>query len=395
MAIVQSTQNFFASQQQLTFSELQSTFGGHDGNRNVKFSTYKRDPISEDPVVPDSTENRQAGISSDTNLSIDTFRGSNKTYDVTVNSGIYQNVQFQNYFNNNLKYNIPKTIQVDGTVVSENHQQFAAEIDMPNDANGDPESIQNLEMEVTNTGAIYGAAPPKAAKGGGALYIESGANNRRVNIKTSGDGKIWAAGGGGVDGENGRGATGNCEWDEQNNYRRNAATACTPYHVASTNYPCNVNFSGGRGCFGKGGYGCNRRCGNCVKSSTCSNPERRGCTPNPNRATRHWNRDVRRIGMSVSGGRKGTGGQAQGWKNGAIQNAETGNPGTSGGSDSCSSPYSGTPIRGGSGNPGNPGGTWGVSPQGSAAAGEAIKHKGVVNIEKNEDQIKGTILKVD
>jgi hypothetical protein len=394
MAIVPSTQNFFASQQELTFSELQSTFGGHDGNRNVKFSTYKRDPISENPVVPDSTENRQAGISSDTNLSIDTFRGSNKSYDVTVNSGTYENVQFQNYFNHNLKYNIPKTIQVNGTVVSENHQQFAAEIDMPNDANGNPESIQNLDMEVTNTGAIYGAAPPKAAKGGGALYIESGANNRRVNIKTSGDGKIWAAGGGGVDGQDGDGASGNCEWDEQNNYRRNAATPCTRWYREARSYRYNVNFGNGRGCAGKGGAGC-RRCGNCVKRATGTNPATSGCNPNPNRATRHWNRDVRRVAISAGGGPKGTGGQAQGWKNGAIQNAASGNPGRSGGSASCNSPYSGTSIRGGSGNPGNPGGAWGVSPQGSAAAGEAIKHKGVVNIEKNEDQIKGTILKVD
>lgn len=148
----------------ISFSSLQSSLGGSPSN--VKFSTYLRnDDLNElNPVVPDATENESIPpISDPKNLGISSFRGVIKQY-VINQSGLDENldlnedriidndvcaiVGYTGPWNGNLGKNIPKKVSIGGTCYASTVGKFGASI------NG---FISNLEVEVSETGAIYGA----------------------------------------------------------------------------------------------------------------------------------------------------------------------------------------------------------------------------------------------
>ena len=80
MAVNIDTQNYFASGE-ISFQNLKNNFGGGDAEgKNVKFSDYIRDTSdNENPIVPDSTENADITDTNE-NLSIETFRNSNRWF---------------------------------------------------------------------------------------------------------------------------------------------------------------------------------------------------------------------------------------------------------------------------------------------------------------------------
>ena len=163
---IDSPLNFTSGE--ISFQQLKNTFGGGDAEgKNIKFSDYARDTSdNEDPIVPDSTENfdiasKDFSDSNDTveDLSIETFRDSNKYYHVTF-TGIAAQKEFESHFNNNLTKNIKKRLDIGssdgttaGTLVSGDNTQYAATLTT--------ENIRNLNMDINEKGAIYGAAARK------------------------------------------------------------------------------------------------------------------------------------------------------------------------------------------------------------------------------------------
>lgn len=148
----------------ISFSSLQSTLGG--SSSNVKFSTYLRnDDINElNPIVPDATENESIPpVSDPKNLGISSFRGVIKEY-IINQSGLDENldlseeriidenactiIDYTGPWNGNLGKNIPKKASIGGTCYASAVGKFGASI------NG---FISNLDVEVSDTGAIYGA----------------------------------------------------------------------------------------------------------------------------------------------------------------------------------------------------------------------------------------------
>jgi len=190
-----STKNFETGS--ISFRSLSNTFGGTQPDGSVKFSKYKRDTKSDEPITPDANEN--VGISTNDNLSIETFRDSISEVVVTQ-SGIDEEVEFESYFGTNISKNIKKRLDIGGTIFSDETDKFAAEFTTT-------ETIRNLDINVE--GNIYGAGGSVGSDGGGSLYIQSSAN-KKVNLNIKSGGKIWAGGGGGVVGNTGQGISGNC-----------------------------------------------------------------------------------------------------------------------------------------------------------------------------------------
>ena len=181
----------------ISFRSLSNTFGGTQPDGSVKFSKYKRDTKSDEPITPDANEN--VGISTNDNLSIETFRDSISEVVVTQ-SGTDEEVEFESYFGTNISKNIKKRLDISGTIFSDETDKFAAELTTT-------ETIRNLDINVE--GNIYGAGGSAGSDGGGSLYIQSSAN-KKVNLNIKSGGKIWAGGGGGVVGNTGQGISGNC-----------------------------------------------------------------------------------------------------------------------------------------------------------------------------------------
>ena len=244
MAISTSkTEIFSPSLTDIKWSSFQSTLGGQPAT-NVRFGVYKRDLTSDSPIVPDADEN--VGITSDNNLNVSSFRGAISEHNVTFGSAEYQNVEFQNYFGNNLVKNVVKNITIDGTIYSNDTNTPAAELDV-----GTVDSIRNLDIDISTTGAIYGAgadaAPADSSQGvtgGTALYVQSGTNTRNftINLESSGGsfGKLYGGGGGGVTGSPGSSQTrSSCNRNQDNSY--NYPYSC-PYFQPGN--PGNFNPSG-------------------------------------------------------------------------------------------------------------------------------------------------------
>jgi len=151
------TQNYFASGE-ISFQDLKNNFGGGDAEgKNIKFSDYIRDTSdNREPIVPDSTENSDI-TDTEENLSIETFRNSNKYYHVKF-TGIEAQKEFQTHFNNNLTKNIPKKLNIgsedgneSGQLVSGNAATYAGTLTSSG-------NIRNMDMKVNAQGIVYGAA---------------------------------------------------------------------------------------------------------------------------------------------------------------------------------------------------------------------------------------------
>lgn len=158
MAVSIDSPKYFVGTGPISFSQLQSTFGDATPDKtDVKFSDYLRDTSdNENPIVPDSTENADISATKE-NLSLETFRDSNKHYHVTF-TGTAAQKEFQAHFNNNLTKNIPKKLNIgtedgntEGKLVSGNAATYAATLTSSG-------NIRNMDMNVNAQGAVYGAA---------------------------------------------------------------------------------------------------------------------------------------------------------------------------------------------------------------------------------------------
>lgn len=443
MAVNIDTQNYFPSGE-ISFQDLKDTFGGGGdaSGKNVKFSNFIRNTTdTETPLVPDSTENSDI-TDSENNLSMETFRNSNKSYDVTVTGTVEQeNINdTPTYFNNNLTKNIPKKLNIGGEGVSGTAAQlvsgdsnvYAAKV-TAGDGSG---NVRNMSMNVNENAAIYGAqGPAGAGTGGGALDLNVGLASRNFNFSIKGDnttfGKVWAGGGGGPSGTSYPGRSISCNYTAVKYAYRGAFVQDRCTHHPTAHGSTEERRGEGRGCGNKfrgagipddsglwrysGGpmRGWNSHSsrgggGTCYNHYNWTRDAYTHCVPSPNRSDldrSEYPQPTRYLYAPAGVG--GPGGKGQGWfggVDGQIKPAEAGTSGTGGGSESCSdelytydggltasgqskagrsvsfsgSPNSTTVPKGGDG---LPGGSWGEDSGGPG--GTAIKHPGTGNITFN------------
>jgi len=440
MAVSIDTQNYFPSGD-ISFQDLKDTFGGGGDaqGKNVKFSNFIRNTTdTETPLVPDSTENSDI-TDSKNDLSMETFRNSNKSYNVTVTGTVEQeNVDdTTTYFNNNLTKNIPKKLNIAGEgisgtaaqLVSGNSNVYAAKVT----ASG---NVRNMTMNVNENAAIYGAQGPiGGGTGGGALHLDVGSGSRNFNFFIKGDnttfGKVWAGGGGGPSGTTYPSRSVSCNYTAVTYSYRGAFVPARCTHYPTAHGSSQVNRGDGRGCGNKfrnssiptssglwrysggpmrgwGSHSGRGGGGTCYNHYNWTRDAYTHCTPSPARSDLDRSESVQPTRtLYAAAGIGGPGGTGQGWfggVNGQIKNAEPGTPGTGGGSASCSSKryhYTGGLTASGAskagrradfggspnstsvpkGGDGLPGGSWGEDSGGPS--GTAIKHPGTGNISFN------------
>ena len=113
---------FYASGS-ISFSSLRTNFK-KTSSGSIKASEIRRNTSGSEtqPIVPDSTENRNSGplsdgISASNNLKLSQFRNSIKYYDLTQGSDIDLNLNIaaSSLWNSNLQYNIEKRVYLSGT----------------------------------------------------------------------------------------------------------------------------------------------------------------------------------------------------------------------------------------------------------------------------------------
>lgn len=389
---IQVTKSTFTETQAtgISFSGLSDFYQPGVAHKNVKFSKFKRDKTSVEPVVPDATENAAVAATDEDNLTTSSFENTIKDFTVThPSTDVILNVNYSTYFNNNLTKNVPKTLDIDGEAVSSDLDEFGAELKTPV-TNGQNEDIQNLDMNVN--GAIYGAAGNRGQHGGGALYIESGDGNRNFNVNINSTGKVWGGGGGGNPGTDGSDASSTCSYTHYFTYRRNATIPGNPWYNPAR-HTSNPAYAGnGRGCRSlRGTPGSRGWRGSRGRSTVCTlpggdrrtTPAQSGINPTTYRNTTMHGSHTQYSPISASGGTKGEGGVGEGiiqsWTTSTpgtkFQPQTNGTLGTSGGRSSCSSPYSGPAANANDGTPGNPGGKWGDGTV-NTSGGFALKYKG-------------------
>ena len=235
MAISTSKTEIFAEgTTNISWTSLQNNLGGQEPT-NIRFGTYKRNPNddSENPIVPDATENAEIGTEESGNLRVGAFRGAISQYDVSFGSASeYQNVEFEKYFGDNIVKNVPKNISVGGTIYSDDVNQPAASINVTN-------SIRNLTIGIGTTGAIFGAGAAtttatQGISGGTALYVAgTSSRNFKINLESAGGsfGKLYGGGGGGVTGSPGTTETRNsCVRTDDTSFRQTQPRTCTGTH---------------------------------------------------------------------------------------------------------------------------------------------------------------------
>ena len=389
---IQVTKSTFTGTQAtgISFSGLSDFYQPGVAHENVKFSKFKRDTTSVEPVVPDATENAAVVETDEDNLTTSSFENTINHYTVThPNTDVILNANYSTYFNNNLTKNVPKTLDVDGEAVSSDLDEFGAELKTPV-INGQNEDIQNLDMNVN--GAIYGAAGNRGQHGGGALYIESGDGNRNFNVNINSTGKVWGGGGGGNPGNNGNGASNTCSYTQYYTYRRNSTIPGNPWSNPPRTTSNPLYAGNGRRCKSfrgtpgqRGWSGSRGRATRCVlpHGDRRTTPGNSGTNPTTYRNTTMHGSNTSYNSISSSGGTKGTGGVGEGiiqsWTTSTpgtkFQPQTDGNPGNPGGRSSCPSSYSGPAANANDGNPGNPGGNWGEGTV-NTSGGFALKYKG-------------------
>ena len=224
----------------ISWTRLQNNLGSQQ-QTNIRFGVYKRTPedSSEEPLIPDAEENANIGTEESGNLRVSAFRGAIKRHDVTFDSADeYQNEQFDKYFGANLVKNVPKRLNIDGIVYSHDVDEPAAKIESDN-------SVRNLTVDVSTTGAIYGAGAAattasQGIAGGTALYVASGTNARnfKINLESAGGsfGKIYGGGGGGVTGSPGAANNSSCTRNEDNSVSTYVSATCTAYGTNPPTY---------------------------------------------------------------------------------------------------------------------------------------------------------------
>ena len=82
---IQVTKSTFTETQAtgISFSGLSDFYQPGVEHKNVKFSKFKRDKTSVEPVVPDATENAAVAATDENNLTTSSFENTIKDYTVT------------------------------------------------------------------------------------------------------------------------------------------------------------------------------------------------------------------------------------------------------------------------------------------------------------------------
>jgi len=425
MAVTNNTTKYFEGNNPISFRSLSTAFGGAESDGSIRFSKYRRDEVSDTPIVPNAIENEN--ISTSNNLSAEDFRGSIKQYEV-AQTGSDENIQFQSYFNNNVSRNVIKKLRIQGTCFSTDVNEFAATLNLEN------QDILNLDIEVTDSGKIHGAGGNvniSSGNGGGALYVQSGSSTRNFNLNISSGGQVWAGGGSGSQGTAGNTVSNRCSQTRTSRELRSVTTT-----TRGTGNPINVEVqffeatiepkrwtslsnansrlrrdcrdirSGayaivrGRGfapgsseeCRSSGrggaGSGCYRRI-----NWSCAQTTFTGAYNRPARTVTNTERftvtNTHRETVSASGGAAGNAGLGQGYS----QTQTSGNPGGTGTSTPCRSGWSGTGATGNPGNAGTDGGDWGEDGIGTGAGrgGDALSYAPILPTIRGEssDTFKG------
>lgn len=300
----------------ISMSAMRSTYrplnSGVTPSGAISMSQLVRDTNvnSQDPLVPDATENANIP-SSRSNIRFSGYRNSIKRYIVTQ-TGTETNVNLSGApWNSNLNKNVQKRMNVSGTCGSTNTGSYAASFSA---------TAYNLFIEVTSgAGGILGAGGAGGVvgdntgkQGGPALFVSSSGSAIRVISR----GPIYGGGGGGAKGINGDpGAPGTCFY--------------------YTYYDTGNNCGSCPGCGGDTRVGCSDQGGcNCNK---------KGCRSRRYRST--CRRTVYYSVPGAPGGLGGNGGRGQGYG----QSATAGSPGAPGTPGGC-------PNYGGPGDPGQQGG---------------------------------------
>ena len=225
---------FYASGS-ISFSSLRTNFK-KTSSGSIKASEIRRNTsVSEtQPIVPDSTENRNSGplsdgISASNNLKLSQFRNSIKYYDLTQGSDIDLNLNIaaSSLWNSNLQYNIEKRVYLSGTSGSTTTSTPAASLNAT--------AVYNVLLIITGVilgdGGSAGTETTNGGNGGDALYINTNSTGT-VTVRTSGSSsQVYGGGGGGGgggDGGSGGGGQYNVSYTEQigTGYSRGGPGGC-------------------------------------------------------------------------------------------------------------------------------------------------------------------------
>ena len=182
---ISKVEKLVSSSGPISFSEIRDEFGGNSAN--IRASLYRRN-ISDDvdwdgpnaskiePKIPDATENED--ISSTNNWNVSTLRNTVTEYNV-IQSGNDEEVVYYDAdtstWNGNLNRNILKKFDVTGTV-------FANQTDK--DALTFEGNLYNLEIEVDESGAIYGEGGSIGNGSGAGFSYHNGTLNHVFNNST-------------------------------------------------------------------------------------------------------------------------------------------------------------------------------------------------------------------
>ena len=386
----------------ISFSQIRDAFGG--SAQNIKASTYLRNNDSdvdwddENTItsrIPDATEN--IAVTTDNDWKVDSLRDTVSEYVVTQ-SGTNENLSFTDSdtdtWNGNLPRNVKKVFSVEGEIGATSVATTALSFD------GD---LYNLDINVSGSGAIYGAGGSNTGgDGGDALYVNNTYTERENSptVEVISTGKIYSGGGGGTRGNDGAdGSIPTC-YNIGNSVYAGGGTAnyyleyganggknqCPP---GSDEYERHPLYSGGvvRGaCRGAGAYRQSSDPWNPVNKTGyhCGDGDSSFC-----RTYIYYNAEP------GAGGNGGDGGKGKGFanRNTAINliphKGNLGNPGSTRG---CS----GGSSTGQPGNPGNDGGDWGSSGSGSGggSAGKAVFKRNVVVNQYTDNTLKGSIVDI-
>lgn len=372
----------------ISFSQIKAQFGGNTSD--IKASTYLRntgDDVDWDgpnassisPRIPDATENSSV-TSTNNDWTVDSLRDTITGYNVTQ-SGSNEELEYgdtnTSTWNGNLSRNVLKKFDVTGTIFANQTNKDALTFDG---------NLYNLEIEVDQAGAIYGEGGALGESGGDALYVNNTYTKSDVEIRSYG--KIWAGGGGGVNGNPGNpgGTINNCGAIQ---YKYSVSNPFTSGNNLGDAYPgasCRRALSGSKWTTANQ---------NGIRSRCRGSGTRRGSGVYPAgnyMCSRHWKFTCAlAYNFSVGGGgagARGNGGVGQGFSN--FNSPGSGNPGGSGSTNNCS----GGSSTGNSGNPGKSGGTWGQSVVGGGNGGKSIQKKNARVEYYTNNTVKGSITNI-
>ena len=411
MAVTISAPKYFTGTGPIKFSEIRDTFGDLPGT-NVRISDYKRNSDAcvdwdEDntitPRVPDATENAQL-------------------------PDIDENIQLQDYRNTIREYDVTQTGSEEERVYTDG-----------NEADWNNNLSKNVNKDYNVTGTIYGeGGAAGGGNGGGALYIKNTFICDKVTLSIANNGKIWAGGGGGIDGNagknpkaitctetkawNAKNAVGNTHLcnDKNNNgcnrplavCKANDADVGNLVNETNKNRASNkivdstvswnkaINKGGNRGrCrhtdpkqgIGRGSInvGDVKNYADRQKGYQCTTKWEMVCygdaeyTVNP-------------VAGVNRGGNGGNGGSGKGFTNRNVAMNASPHKGNDGGAKgTCvKCPNTDTKSCGKAGNPGNSGGDWGQQGGSGGSGGIAIHRKGINLSGRSDDTVKGNVVSI-